>query len=98
MLGYSFMPRLRDLTDQQLYKMVRATDYGELEALFHGRVADLALIEEQWDALVRLAASLRSGVTMPHVIIDRLAGSAPSDRLAKALTWGHQHAHKVKQT
>lgn len=86
LLGYSFMPRLRDLTDQQLYKMDRESDYGELESLFRGGVANLALIEEQWDALIRLAASLRSGTTPPHIVIQRLASSGPSDRLAKDLT------------
>jgi TnpA family transposase len=39
LLGYSFMPRLRDLADQHLYKMDRQADHGCLNPLFHG-VAD----------------------------------------------------------
>ena len=48
--------------------------------------ADTALIAEQWDQLVRVASSLRSRTAPAHVVIDRLAASSPSDRLAKAMT------------
>lgn len=83
LLGFSFMPRLADLKDQRLYKLDRNADYGVLEPLFHGSV-DIALIREQWDQLVRVAASLRHRTAPAHVVLDRLAGG--SDRLAKALT------------
>jgi TnpA family transposase len=47
---------------------------------------DLALIREQWDQFVRIAASLRNRTAPAHVVLQRLASSAPADRLAKALT------------
>jgi Tn3 transposase DDE domain len=59
LLGYSFMPRLRDLADQQLYKVDRTLPLGGLQPLFHSAV-DLDRIAEQWDQLVRVAASLRN--------------------------------------
>jgi TnpA family transposase len=43
-------------------------------------------IPEQWDQLVRVAASLKNRVCPAHVVVQRLANSSPSDRLAKALT------------
>lgn len=46
---------------------------------------DVALIREQWDQLVRLASSLKSRTAPAHVVLERLAASSPSDRLAKAL-------------
>jgi TnpA family transposase len=85
LLGYSFMPRLRDLADQQLYRLDRDAKYGCLDALFRATV-DAELIREQWDQLVRVAASLRHRTAPANVIVQRLANSAPSDRLAKALT------------
>ena len=85
LLGYTFMPRLRSLADQQLYKVDRDTSYGHLEPLFRGGV-DTELIREQWDQLVRIAASLRQRTAPAHVVVQRLAGSSPSDRVAKALT------------
>ena len=53
--------------------------------MFTGTV-DVALIREQWDQLVRVAASLRNRTAPAHIVLTRLASSAPSDRLAKALT------------
>ena len=85
LLGYSFMPRLRDLADQQLYKLDRKASFGKLDPLFRGS-ADAELIAEQWDQMVRVAASLKNHTAPANVIIQRLANSAPSDRLAKALT------------
>jgi TnpA family transposase len=85
LLGYSFMPRLRDLPDQQLYKLDRQAHYGCLDPLWSGTI-DTNLIREQWDQLVRLAASLKNRIAPANVIIQRLANSSPSDRLAKALT------------
>src|SRR5215831_4439427 len=84
LLGYSLMPRLT-VSKQTLYKLDRTKHYGALDAVFHGTV-DLALIREQWDQLVRVAASLRHRTAPAHVVLTRLASSAPSDRLAKALT------------
>jgi TnpA family transposase len=85
LLGYSFMPRLKDLKDQQLYKLDRATSYGPLDALFHGTL-DAGLVRIHWDQLVRIAASLRMRTAPAHVILERLAPSTRSDSLAKAVT------------
>jgi TnpA family transposase len=84
LLGFSFQPRLADIPHQRLYKLDRADDYGELDPLFAG-TADIALIREQWDQLVRIAASLKNGIAPAHIILERLAGRAPSDKVAKAL-------------
>jgi TnpA family transposase len=35
LLGYAFMPRLRDLADQQLYKVDKDVGLGRLQPLFH---------------------------------------------------------------
>jgi TnpA family transposase len=84
LLGYSLMPRL-NVGKQKLYRLDRTTRYGRLDAVLTGTV-DLALLREQWDQLVRVAASLRNRTAPAHVVLTRLASSAPSDRLAKALT------------
>jgi TnpA family transposase len=45
LLGYSFMPRIRDLADQQLYRIDRNAVYPDLAGLFRGGVdADLIWI------------------------------------------------------
>ena len=53
--------------------------------MLRGRI-NMELILEQWDQLVRLAASLKDRLTPAHVVIQRLANANASDRLAGALT------------
>jgi TnpA family transposase len=85
LLGFSFMPRLRDLADQQLYRVGSEIAPEALRPLLRAGL-DLALLGEQWDQLVRVAASLRNRVANAHVVLQRLANASPADRVAKALT------------
>ena len=85
LLGIAFMPRLKDLPDQVLSRIDRDADYGALQPLLRGRI-NLELILEQWDQLVRLAASLKDRLTPAHVVMQRLTNANASDRLAGALT------------
>src|SRR5216683_3781872 len=85
LLGYSFMPRLRDLADQQLYRVDSENPPESLRPLLRAGL-DLPLLGEQWDQLVRVAASLRNRVASAHVVLQRLANASPADRVAKALT------------
>ena len=84
LLGFTLMPRL-NVSKQTLYKLDRTKSYGRLDEVITSTV-DTALIREQWDQLVRVAASLRNRTAPAHVVLRRLASSAPSDRVAKALT------------
>jgi len=85
LLGFYFMPRIRDLKDQQLYKLDAKDHMGDFNVLIR-KTANLNLIEEQWDQMVRVAASLKERLTPAHVIVQRLSQHSPSDRLAKAFT------------
>ena len=79
------MPRLKDLKDQQLYMLDREHVAGDLRGLFRSAI-DVEFVREQWDQLVRVASSLRDRTAPAHVVLDRLAASSRSDRLARALT------------
>ena len=57
---------------------------ASLDAPFSATV-DFHLIAEQWEGLVRVAASLKNRVVSANVIARRLASNASSNRLAKAL-------------
>ena len=59
--------------------------HGPVQSLFCGKV-DLELIAEQWDSLVRIAASLKNRIVSAHVIAKRLINLGTSNPLAKALT------------
>ncbi len=85
LLRFSFRPRIRDLSDQKLYKIDSGHGHEKIESVFSGRV-DVSIILEQWDALVRIASSLKNKTAPAHLIVGRLARAHPQDRLAKALT------------
>jgi TnpA family transposase len=61
LLGYTFMPRLRDLADQQLYRVDQGNPPESLPPLLQAGL-DLSILGEQWDQLVRVAASLHNRV------------------------------------
>ena len=85
LLGYEFMPRIRDLKDQQLYRVDKDFDYGVFTPLLDKSV-DLYIIEEQWDAMIRVALSLKRRTVPAHIVVQRLLNSFPADRLSKAFT------------
>jgi len=85
LLGYYFMPRIRDLKDQQLYRVDRNEDHGVFTPLLN-KTVDLDIIEEQWESMIHVAQSLKQKTAPAHVIVQRLTNSFPSDRLSKAFT------------
>lgn len=84
LLGFSFQPRLKDLTDQKLYKLFKEDHYGDVDCLFKG-VIDLKCISEQWEQFIRIAISLKNKVAPAHLIVQKLAARSGSDRVAKAV-------------
>ena len=85
LLGIDFMPRLKDLADQRLWRINNCQVPDTLASLFAGN-ADAVAITEQWDQLVRIASSVKARTAPAHVVLQRLTSSGPSDRVAKALT------------
>ncbi|MEL6455735.1 MAG: Tn3 family transposase [Cyanobacteria bacterium J06623_5] len=85
LLGFYFMPRIRDLKDQQLYRVNRKADYGVFAPLLT-KTVDMDIVEEQWEAMLRVALSLKQRTAPAHVIVQRLTNSFPADRLSKAFT------------
>lgn len=84
LLGIDFMPRLKDLADQRLWRIDGAQIPDSIGGLFAGD-ADVVAIAEQWDQLVRIAASLKARTAPAHGVLQRLTSGGPSDRVAKAL-------------
>ena len=85
LLGIKFMPRIKDLKSQQLYRVDKATSYGDLDVLLT-KTASIDLVIEQFDEMVRVAASLKKKLSPAHEIIRRLSKDSPSDKLSKAFT------------
>lgn len=84
LLGYQFSPRLADLGDARLWRMDRAADYGPLDGVARQRVRT-GLIRDNWDDLLRVAGSLKTGTVGAHEMMRVLQrGNRPST-LAKAV-------------
>ena len=54
LLGMQFAPRLRDLGDQQLYRMSREQNAGRLAPRFKGTIQQNFIVRH-WDDMLRLA-------------------------------------------
>jgi TnpA family transposase len=62
LLGFRFAPRLRDLSERRLFRMRRSMDdYPNIQSLFAAPI-NTRVIRDRWDDVLRLAASVESGV------------------------------------
>ena len=85
LLGFDLCPRLKGLRDRRLHVPI---DFAVPEAIASITRATVALpvIEAEWDALVRLAASIRAGTVTATVALERLGSAARGDPLYRAGT------------
>jgi TnpA family transposase len=84
LLGFRFAPRLRDLSDQTLYRARKGADYGVLSPVFKKDIRN-RLIVEHWDDLNRVAASLKDGLLRPSLLVSRLQSLQRQNPLQQAL-------------
>lgn len=76
-LGLGFSPRIRDLSDQRLYRMEAAgmADGSRAEAfargLLDGKINE-GLILSHWDDILRVAGSLKLGWVPASLLVSRL--------------------------
>ena len=84
LLGFRFAPRIRDLSDRRLFTIDRGRSHGVLDPTIAGPVS-MSTIEENWDELLRLAASIRAGTVQPSVILKKIAAFPRQNALNKTL-------------
>ena len=75
-LGCYFMPRIRDLKDQPLYRVDRFVDHGVFTPLLT-KTADLNIVEERWEEMIRVALSLKQRTAPAHMVVQRLTNKLP---------------------
>jgi len=83
LLGFDLCPRLRDLADRKLCLPRGFSVPDGLEAVTVRRVS-LAAIERGWGELLRLAASIRSGLVSATLALQRFGSAAQVDPLHRA--------------
>lgn len=70
-LGFRFAPRIPNIGDRKLHVMDRPDRWPALGGLIGGRIDD-ALIAAHWDDVLRLGASVRTGIVSASLMLKRL--------------------------
>ena len=83
-LGYAFVPRIRDLPSKRLYVFDRASVPKPLRPLVGGKV-NVDLIDRNWVDILRVAATMAAGTMRPSQILRKLASYPRQNELAAAL-------------
>ena len=88
-----FSPRLADLGDAKLWRIDRRAGYGPFNSLGKGTI-NLALIQENWPDVIRLAGSLKLG-HLKAAGIMRTLQRLPGTRLGLCLAQRDQVAPDI---
>jgi TnpA family transposase len=84
LLGMQFAPRLRDIGDQQLYRISREQKVRHLAPRCKGIIKQ-DLILRHWEDFLRLAGSLKLGWVTASLFISKLQAYPRQNILARAL-------------
>lgn len=84
LLGYQFSPRLADLGECRFWRIDREADYAGLNGISRN-VINTDLIAKNWDDLLRVAGTLKSGKVSASGFMRTLRASSRQSTLAKAL-------------
>ncbi len=82
LLGFRFAPRIRDITDLQLFSISKQE--GILKEIIQGKI-NVNCIRENYDEVLRLAHSIREGRVSGSLIMSKLGSYARQNSLATAL-------------
>ena len=83
-LGYAFVPRIRDLPSKRLHVFERAGVPKTLRS-FVGGTVNPDLIARNWSDILRIAATMAAGTMRPSQILRKLAAYPRQNELAAAL-------------
>jgi TnpA family transposase len=84
LLGFRFVPRIRDLPETRLYVAGDPATWPTLEPVIGGRLRE-TIISDSWPDIQRLVASIRVGSALPSHLVGKLAARPRQGGLARAL-------------
>jgi TnpA family transposase len=85
MLGFEFAPRIADLADKRIYVPGKPGDWPNLAPLIGGPL-NVKLMEQQFDEVMRLTASIKQGTVTASLILRKLAAYPRQNSLATRVT------------
>lgn len=83
LLGFDLCPRLRDLSERKLY-LPRSLEVPQELDLIVVREVSLKAIRTEYDELLRLVASIKSGRVSANVALQRFGSAAQGDPVHRA--------------
>ncbi len=83
-LGYRFIPHIRDLPSRRLYVFNPAGTPNELRGLVGGKIRE-DLIVSNWPDILRSAATMAAGIMPPSQLLRKFAACPRQNDLALAL-------------
>ena len=84
LMGFLYSPREADLNEARFWRLDRNADYGVLNDLARNR-ANGKVIVDNWDDLIRVAGSLKTGKVQPMDLIRSLRSGSRLTSLGAAL-------------
>jgi TnpA family transposase len=84
LLGLQFAPRIRDLGNQQLYRLDEVETTAQIRGLLKRKLSP-KLFLNQWDDLLRVAGSLKLGWVTASLLIGKLHALPKQNTLVKSL-------------
>ena len=84
LLGFRFAPRIRDLSDINLYRPRGAAGYDALKPMLGGSLKSKP-IRDHWDDILRLATSIQQGTVTASLMLRKLGSYPRQNGLAVAL-------------
>ena len=84
LLGFRFIPRIRDLPSRRLHLFDPASAPDELRGLIGGKIRE-GLIVQNWPGVLRSAATMVTGVMPPSQLLKKFAAYPRQHELAVAL-------------
>ena len=84
LLGFRFAPRIRDLSDINLYRPKGAAGYDALKPMLGGSL-NTKQIHAHWDDILRLATSIQQGTVTASLMLRKLGSYPRQNGLAVAL-------------
>ena len=84
LLGYQFSPRLADIGEARYWRLDAEADYGPLNGIARQTI-NTKLIEDNWEDILRIMASLKLGTIKPSELMRSLLRSKNPSTVARAL-------------
>ncbi len=83
-LGFQFVPRIRDLSSKRLYVFDQTSIPDELKGLIGGKVRE-SMIVDNWPDILRSAATMVAGIMPPSQLLKKFSAYPRQHELAVSL-------------